>query len=401
MVGGGESPTVPRAARATRTILTGGNGTASRRRRRRMLLRAGPVASLENQIGTNPRSLAHAVGRARLRHHQMNSRKEFGSGVAVSSSLCLPANASLGAPAMTFDGSWPLRRRCAHRSPSGPAARPARAGPAPGELLGTDDDFGHLEGAAPALPARGVIRLGFRNPAGQEESFGQPLAPLLAPVGGRHDRYAAPALRPLPGKHQNHWRVSAKGQDQPARWRPSARFARVITRGRCGQSGCVEPGSALRHSLGREVAQPLLLLLPLLLQLSLALFELIVWFHQGRKSDDGREVYGPRCMAVKLRSGWEKIRKSSGRPAQTASVAGQSTANRCRHLLPGVRDACVDVHRWCATGDPAPACRRSALIHAFWQQACCRLSRCSRIVWRASAKVSRRSLWMASQRTRW
>jgi len=45
------------------------------------------------------------------------------------------------------------------------------------------------------LPARGVIRLGFRNPAGQEESFGQPLA-TTAGAGWRAKRPVCCARAP-------------------------------------------------------------------------------------------------------------------------------------------------------------------------------------------------------------
>ena len=50
------------------------------------------------------------------------------------------------------------------------------AGLALGELVGADDDFGYFKRAELALPDRGVIRLGFENPAGQEEFFGGGLA---------------------------------------------------------------------------------------------------------------------------------------------------------------------------------------------------------------------------------
>ena len=61
---------------------------------------------------------------------------------------------------------------------------------------------GDLERAELALPDRSVVGLGFENPAGQEELFGQLLIPLLAQVGRRDDQNAPLALRPLLRKHQ-------------------------------------------------------------------------------------------------------------------------------------------------------------------------------------------------------
>ena len=53
---------------------------------------------------------------------------------------------------------------------------------AAGEMVGADDDLGRFEGAEVSLPDRGVVRLGFENPAGQEELLGDLLEPLLAQV---------------------------------------------------------------------------------------------------------------------------------------------------------------------------------------------------------------------------
>ena len=76
------------------------------------------------------------------------------------------------------------------------------AGLALGELIGTDDDFRHFKRTELALPDRSVIGLGFENPAGQEEFFGQLLKPLLAQVRGSNDQNAPLPLRPLLRQHE-------------------------------------------------------------------------------------------------------------------------------------------------------------------------------------------------------
>jgi hypothetical protein len=58
------------------------------------------------------------------------------------------------------------------------------AGLALGELIGADDDFGHFKRAELALPDRGVIGLGFENPAGQERIF-RPAPETIACAGSR------------------------------------------------------------------------------------------------------------------------------------------------------------------------------------------------------------------------
>ncbi|OIQ71762.1 hypothetical protein GALL_466190 [mine drainage metagenome] len=71
-----------------------------------------------------------------------------------------------------------------------------------GKLIGADDDLGCLEGTEMALLDCRVIRLGFENPTGQEELFGQFLKPLLAQVGWCDDQNAPLALGPLLREHE-------------------------------------------------------------------------------------------------------------------------------------------------------------------------------------------------------
>ena len=84
------------------------------------------------------------------------------------------------------------------------------AGLALGELIRADDDFGHFEGAELALPDRGVIGLGFENPAGQKEFFGQFLKPLLTQVGRGDDQN--PPLAFCPFLRQNKTRFDGLAQ---------------------------------------------------------------------------------------------------------------------------------------------------------------------------------------------
>lgn len=124
-------------------------------------------------------------------------------------------------------------------------------------------------------------------------------------------------------------------------------------------------------------------------------------------------VLGALFSAFRQRAcccGLRNVRESSGGlPRSSAIVRPEwlhgGPGGRPRRSRPpprtGVSGGRFSAYRRFASADRKAACRRSALIHAFWQRACCWPSRCSRMVWRASVKLSSRSCWMASQRTRW